>query len=50
MNYQDIMVILIPSHSYLCIDMMKERPSRPSSEKHYTCMEIMLRRTKVLTD
>jgi hypothetical protein len=50
MNYQDIIIIFIPSHYYLSIDMMKARPSRPSFEKHYTRKEIMLRRTKVLND
>jgi hypothetical protein len=50
MNYLDLIIIFIPSHSYPCIVMIKVCPSCPLFEKHYTRKKIMLRGTKVLND
>jgi hypothetical protein len=42
-----ILLYFIYLHLYLFTEMMKVRPSRPSSENHYTQKEIMLQRMKV---
>jgi hypothetical protein len=39
--------MFISLHSYSITKMTKVRPSRPSSDEHYTHGGIMLRRTKV---